>query len=224
MSAVPRSMRKIVFFLAGVLGKWVLAVYYATIHIVDDPATKRKLNRTPHPLGIYPFWHAHQLSIAWHCRRTKSAILVSRSADGEYIARIAEALGYYPVRGSSSRGAAAGLKALLHHVTQGHPVAITPDGPRGPRYSIKTGMMWLAQKGGCAITPVAMGLSDYWEIPSWDRFRIPKPCSKGYFCLGDPVIVPEGADEEVVEALRRDLQTQMLALEKYADQMAKSLS
>ena len=224
MSAIPGGMRRLLFVLVGVFGKWILAIYYATIHIVDDPAVKHEFNRTPQPSGIYPFWHAQQLSIAWHCRRTKSAILVSRSADGEYIARIADALGYSPVRGSSSRGAAVGLKGLLHHAIQGRPVAVTPDGPRGPRHSIKTGMMWLAQKSGCRITPAALGLSRYWEIPSWDRFRIPKPFSRGYFCWGEPLIVPPDADDELIERLKQELQERMVALEEYADQVAKSLS
>jgi len=147
--------------------------------------------------------------MAWHCRRTKSAILVSRSRDGEYIARIAAALGYRPVRGSSSRG---------------RPVTITPDGPRGPRYDIKPGLLALARNSGCDIIPAAMGLSAYWELPSWDRFRIPKPFSRGVHCWGEPLRVPPDADEAALGRLAQELRRRMIALEAHADRKARELA
>jgi len=216
--------QKLLFFLTGILGKWILGLYYLTVHIANGPRSQAHLNRHPRPSGIYAFWHAHQLSIAWHCRRTRAGILVSRSADGEYIARVAASLGYEPVRGSSSRGGVGGLKGLLAFACPGRTIAITPDGPRGPRHSIKPGLIMLAQKSGRMITPVALGLSRYWELPSWDRFRIPKPFSRGYFCWGKPIRVPPDADGAAIESLTCELRERMVALEAYADRAAKVLT
>ena len=215
-------MSGFLLLLIAVFGKWILFLYYLTIHIMDETPTCRMRGREPHADGIYSFWHSHQLSIAWHCRGASSAIMVSRSADGEYVARLAASLGNIPVRGSSSRGGTAALKALIAWAQRSVPVTITPDGPRGPRQTIKPGLLLVARKSGCAITPIAMGLSDFWEIPSWDRFRIPKPFSRGYFCYGEPLRVPPDADDRMLNKLAEELRHRMISLESYADRMAAS--
>ena len=224
MSARPGVLQRILFILAGTLGKWLLGAYYCTVHIADGQSTLGSLKKRPHPPGIYAFWHSHQLSMAWHCRTTRSAILISASRDGEYIARVAASLGYLPVRGSSSRGGAAGLKQLVALGHAGRTVTITPDGPRGPRYSVKAGALILAQKTGLPIIPVAMGLSKFWELPSWDRFRIPKPFSKGYYCWGTPLRVPADADAAAREKIADELRERMIELERHADSVAEKMA
>ncbi len=220
MSSVPRSARRLLFFLASLLGRWLLGLYYLTVRIVPAPGVIRRLNRVPHPSGIYAFWHAHQISVAWCARNTRSAILVSQSADGEYIARIARALGYRVVRGSSSRGGIGAFKGMIAAYRQGGPIAITPDGPRGPRQKIKPGILMLAKNTGAPVVPTAVGISAFWEIPSWDRFRIPKPFSHGHFCFGEPILVPPDADDAVFAILAVELERRMIALEAHADKVA----
>ena len=215
--------QRLLFALVKWLGKWLLGLTYFTVRITNDSATLSRLNRHPQPSGVYAFWHSHQLSIAWHCRRTRALILISPSRDGEYIARVAASLGYEPVRGSSSRRGAAGMKQLIRRGAEGRTVAITPDGPRGPRHSVGPGGLVIAQKTGYPIVPVAMGLSCFWELPSWDGFRIPKPFSKGYYCWGEPLNVPADADEVLLERLSNEFQRRMIALERYADKMAAGI-
>ena len=215
--------QRLVFALAGRLGKWLLGLYYFIVRITNDSATLSRLNRHPQPSGIYAFWHSHQLSIAWHCRRTGALILISPSRDGEYIARVAASLGYEPVRGSSSRRGAAGMKELIRLGAEGRTVAITPDGPRGPRHCVELGGLVIAQKTGYPIIPVAMGLSSFWELPSWDRFRVPKPFSKGYYCWGKALTVPADADEALLDQLSNEFRRRMIALERYADKMASGI-
>ena len=212
--------QRLLFFLVGWLGKWLLGLYHFTVRIVDSGDVLSYCSRHPQPSGIYAFWHSHQLSMAWHCRRTRAAILISYSRDGEYIARIVASLGYYVVRGSSSRRGAAGLKELISLAAKGRTTVITPDGPRGPRHSVKPGVLALAQKAGYPIVPVALGLSKYWELPSWDRFRIPKPFSRGYYCWGEPLSVPADADEAKLQELADELQQRLIALEEHADRIA----
>ena len=212
---------RILFFLTGFLAKWVIAAYFTTVRIVNDAPSLSKFNRDPAPPGVYAFWHSHQLAAVWHFRRTRAGILISMSKDGEYIARVAQSVGFLPLRGSSSRRGAAGLKALIELAKSGRTVAITPDGPRGPRYAIGPGVLALAQKSGYPIVPFAVGLSDYWELPSWDRFRIPKPFSKGVGAWGRPIHVPPDVDEETLKSISAALRSEMLALERRADGMAR---
>jgi hypothetical protein len=198
----------------------VIAPYYLTVRIRNAPDMSARFARNPRPPGVYAFWHSHQLSALWHFRRSGAAILVSASKDGEYIARVARSVGFLPLRGSSSRLGAPGLKALIETARSGRTVAITPDGPRGPRHSIGPGVLALAQKSGYPIIPFAVGLSSFWELPSWDRFRIPKPFSRGYSCWGEPLHVPAGADAAAMEKLAAELRARMIALEEFADRTA----
>jgi len=208
-------------WLAGLLAKWVIAPYYLTIRIRNAPDMSAAFARDPRPPGVYAFWHSHQLSAVWHFRRAGAAILISASRDGEYIARVARSVGFVPLRGSSSRLGAPGLKALIEAARSGRPVAITPDGPRGPRHSVSPGVLALAQKSGYPVRPFAIGLSSFWELPSWDRFRIPKPFSRGYACWGEPLHVPAEADNATMEHLAAELRSRMIALEEFADRMAR---
>jgi hypothetical protein len=213
--------QRALFALAGLLGRPLIALYFLTVRIVDEPATLSKFNKDPGPPGVYAFWHAHQLAAVWHFRRSRAGILISVSKDGEYIARIARSLNFQPVRGSSSRRGAPGLKRLIELAQRGVPVAITPDGPRGPRYAINPGVLALAQKSGRPIIPFGIGLSDFWELPSWDRFRIPRPFSRGVSAFGRPIHVPPDADEDTLTAVTEELRRELLALEARLDRLAK---
>ena len=215
--------QRLLHFLAGLVVGWVIRLYFLTIHSVNNTCSRKTFTRTNRPRGIYPFWHAHQLAALIHYDYTKAAIMVSRSRDGEYIAQIAQRVGFLPVRGSSSRAGAPAFKAMLHLARAGHPIAITPDGPRGPRHTINPGVINLAQKSGQPITPVALGFSGFWELASWDRFRIPKPFSLIYACWGEPLHVPPDADETQRKKLAETLRARMIALEKHADQTARLL-
>jgi lysophospholipid acyltransferase (LPLAT)-like uncharacterized protein len=223
-TAMPsrRTRVTLLHWLAGAVAKWVLAPYYTTIRIVEGPEVRARMLRHPRPSGVYAFWHSHQLTALWHFRRVGAGILVSASKDGEYIARIARSVGFVPLRGSSSRLGAAGLKALIEFARSGRTVAITPDGPRGPRHSIGPGVLAMAQKSGYPIVPFAIGLSSFWELPSWDRFRIPKPFCRGYACWGEPLSVPPDADDAMLDRLAAELRARMIDLEEFADRMART--
>ncbi len=213
--------QRLLFVLAGTLGSALIAVYFLTVRIRNTPGGWRLIRQGPRKGGVFAFWHAHQLSAVWHLRAIRGHILISASKDGEYIARIASTLGFRPIRGSSSRGGVSGLLELVRRVNEGAPVGITPDGPRGPRYSVHRGVLNIARRSGKPITPFAIGLSRYWELPSWDRFRIPKPFSRGVLCTGEPISVPRDADEAVLDRAAADLRASLLALEERADALAR---
>lgn len=212
--------QRALFVLAGTVGRWLIACYFVTVRIRNTAAARAGVEAGRRRGGVYAFWHSHQLSAVWHLRGTGGHVLISASKDGEYIARVALALGFRPARGSSSRRGAAGLLHLVRLVQAGGAAAITPDGPRGPRYCIHRGVLELARLSGRPIVPFAIGLSSFWELPSWDRFRVPKPFSRGVCALGEPLTVPRDADDGELDRLGEALRTRMLALERQADELA----
>jgi len=130
------------------------------------------------PPAIYAFWHRCLLASAWRFRNRGIAILISRSFDGELIARTVERLGFVAVRGSSSREALSGLRHLHRAYLEGRFCAITADGPRGPAMVAKPGAAQLGHLVHTTIGAFYVHPHRAWELASWDRFLIPKPFSR----------------------------------------------
>ncbi|HLV01706.1 MAG TPA: lysophospholipid acyltransferase family protein [Acidobacteriota bacterium] len=146
---------------------------------------------------IYSFWHNQIFAATYYFRFQGIVVITSQHFDGEYIARIIESFGYGTARGSSSRGAVRALLELKRHLSLGRDVAFTVDGPRGPLYQVKPGPIWLAQRTGAPIVPFHIEPFYFWSLPSWDRFRIPRPFTPAVIRFGGPIEVPpEGSDEE----------------------------
>jgi lysophospholipid acyltransferase (LPLAT)-like uncharacterized protein len=124
---------------------------------------------------IVVFWHEQILPVSWIHRHRGMASLISRHADGEIIARIAERLGYQTVRGSSSRGAVRALLEAEQRVNEGIAVGFTPDGPRGPRRVFAPGALIVAQRTGRPVVAIGATASRAWRLKSWDRHLVPKP-------------------------------------------------
>ena len=143
-----------------------------------DAPGARPADRFPADAEVYVFWHRALLLAAHRYRDLAIHILISASFDGELIARVVERLGFVPVRGSSSRGGAAGLIALTRARQDGHKVAITADGPRGPVYVAKPGAAAAAQHAGSSASCFHLHAERAWLLRSWDRFIIPKPFSR----------------------------------------------
>jgi len=134
-------------------------------------------NRIPGPT-VFAFWHRSLLIAAYRFRNLGIAILISRSFDGELIARTVERLGFIAIRGSSSRDGAPGLRNMQRAYLGGHHCAITADGPRGPAMVAKPGAAQLAQLVNTTVSTCYVHPHSAWQLRSWDRFLIPKPFSK----------------------------------------------
>ncbi len=135
-------------------------------------------NLEPGP-SIFVFWHRSLLPCAHRFRGQGIAILISRSFDGELIARTVERLGFLAIRGSSSRAGAAGLRGIERAYQQGRICAFTADGPRGPAMVAKPGAVQLAQLTGAMYVGAFYALpARAWVLRSWDQFLIPKPFSR----------------------------------------------
>jgi lysophospholipid acyltransferase (LPLAT)-like uncharacterized protein len=183
----------------------VLAIIGATLRfevIVEEGAVPE----IPPGSGIFCFWHRCTLPCGWYFRKFGCYILISRSFDGELIARTLELLGYKSVRGSSSRGGVSGLLALQDLVKRGRLVVFTADGPRGPIYQTKIGPVKLAQMTGQAMGGFYLLPQRAWVMRSWDQFLIPKPFSRVVVSWARKVAAPAAdADAETMEAKRQEL-------------------
>jgi lysophospholipid acyltransferase (LPLAT)-like uncharacterized protein len=199
------------------LGAWVV---FLLVRSVSATLRYRWTDRTGYfdqsflGPGIYCVWH-NRLALCligyrhFVKRRHQSpglAALVSASKDGGFLAAILECFGVQPVRGSSSRRGPQALLELARWAERGYHLAITPDGPRGPRYVVQEGVMGLAQVTGLPIVPASYHLSRKVEAKSWDRFQIPLPFSRCEMVIGLPVHVPREATDGEREALRQQLE------------------
>ncbi|MDB4618217.1 MAG: lysophospholipid acyltransferase family protein [Akkermansiaceae bacterium] len=164
---------------------------------------------------IHAFWHNRICALlpVWtsrfHLRNSNTVVLSSASKDGAAIEAAVGIYGLGAVRGSSSRRGAAALIALKKAAKAGKDLIITPDGPRGPRYSMQPGVIKLGQTTGLPIIPITLLVDECWRLKTWDRFIIPKPFSRMTLIFGEPLELPRKLSEDEFEAARLKLQTLM---------------
>lgn len=144
-------------------------------------------------------------------------MIVSASKDGEYVATACKHYGHYPVRGSSHRG---GVKALIEmiKVLKTKPLngAITVDGPKGPAFEVKKGIIDIAKKSHRPIIALSCYPEKYWEFKSWDRFRLPKPFSRIIINYSPPIIIPQNFVQEEYDNKCQLLKSLLITGEKNA--------
>ncbi len=153
---------------------------------------------------IYAFWHEHLLAMGYAFAWPDISVMIGNHADGELIAHVVQQFDAGVVRGSTSRG---GARALLHMIRHGtRHLAITPDGPRGPRRECQKGVAFLASATGMPVVPVGLGYRRAWRAGSWDRMAVPMPFGRVRVVTGPPIVVPPGLRSADLETHRRDLE------------------
>ncbi len=185
----------------------LMRILCGTLRFVEKNAeAARPADYFPDEPGVYVFWHRALLLAAYRYRNLGIRILISPSFDGELIARVVQRLGFVPVRGSSSRGGAAGLLALTRARQAGHKVAITADGPRGPMYVAKPGAAAVAQRSGSTASCFYLHAEHAWTLDSWDRFIIPKPFTRIHVRWEAPLnLSPSLSNVQATAALQQSL-------------------
>jgi lysophospholipid acyltransferase (LPLAT)-like uncharacterized protein len=174
--------------------------------------------------AIGAFWHGRLLMTPIVYRgRHGLKILISRHRDGELISRTVRHFGLETVRGSSTRGGIAGIKGLARALQEGYDVAIAPDGPRGPRYKVQTGIIQLARISGRPIFPFSFSAFPRKMLSSWDRFLIPFPFSRGVFVWGEPLWVKRTAGAEEIAANALLLEKRLQKLTEQADRYCEKV-
>lgn len=210
-------MKGLRFWLAGAVGRRLIDLLMATIRFTSEHAERyRRFADAGEPV-IFAVWHGRLLPLTFYHRHHGITAIISRSEDGEYIARVVHGWGYETVRGSTSRGGSSALRGLVKAARSGRSLAITPDGPRGPRQSLQPGVITAAQMTGLPIIPLACGASRAWWPGGWDRFCVPKPFARVRVLYGEPRRVPRDASAEELERHRVELEAEMNAMIEEAD-------
>lgn len=196
---------------------WILANYLLlvrkTSRFVIDPPDAYDIADKQMPV-IIAMWHGQHFMAPFVRRpHDKVAVLISRHRDGEANALAVKRLGLMLIRGSGDskrrflrKGGAVALREMIRTLANGVCVALTADVPKGPARQSGLGIVTLAQVSGRPIFPVAVATSRRIEVNSWDKAAINMPFSRGAIVLGDPILVPEDADEETMEAKRLEVE------------------
>lgn len=169
--------------------------------------------------NIIAFWHGRQLMLPLAYGGCGLDILISRHRDGELISRAMRSFGFSAVRGSTTRGGAVALKRLIGRGRSGRDLAVTPDGPKGPRQVVQPGVIHLAKLTGLPIFPLTFSASKKKVLKTWDGFLVPYPFARGVFYWGEPLWVPRDADAAQFEACRVALERALNAMTERADRM-----
>jgi lysophospholipid acyltransferase (LPLAT)-like uncharacterized protein len=169
---------------------------------------------------IFCFWHGRLLLMPYADGRKRGKVLISRHRDGEFIARVVSYFGLGSIRGSHRKGSVSSLREIITDLRNGFDVAITPDGPKGPRYKVKTGIVELAKLTGKAIVPITYSAVKKKAFHSWDNFVFPYPFSKILFLWGNPISVERNAGTDALETKRLELENTLVKLTESADKMA----
>ena len=177
-----RLTDRILLFLAGNVLPLLIRIVGATWRL----RIHNKHNFLPDST-IFSIWHGHIIAHSYAFRNSGIKILISRSRDGEIIARATNKLGFDTIRGSSSRGGVKALLEIIDEVKSGSRVAITPDGPKGPGYIVKEGIAMAARKSEMPIVPAFVSAKSAIRLKSWDSFLIPLPFSRVDITIGKPL-------------------------------------
>lgn len=170
-------MTKILFFLEKYLAAFLILLLGHTLRF-------RISGSYPETNVIYAFWHRNMLPLLYLRRNEQAVILISSSKDGELVAGPAKALGYQTARGSSRRGRLKAMKEMIE-MSGKHSLAVTPDGPKGPLYSVRTGLLQLAHRTNLPLVPIAVDIKREIVLNSWDKFRIPLPFTRVNITYGE---------------------------------------
>jgi len=168
---------------------------------------------------IAAFWHQRLLMMPFLPRRGRVGMLISQHRDGEFIARAVQLFGIDSIRGSTTRGGLAALRGMIRFFRTGANLAITPDGPQGPKHIVQIGVVELARQTGAPVVPVTYSASRCKVFGSWDNFILPLPFSKVAYMWGEPFFVPRDIDKDGLEESRLLLQERMRQLTEEADRI-----
>lgn len=220
-SDIMKIRNPVINWMIARVATWILRLLFLTVRV-----DHRKIvgDATPYapPAGSRRFcfcmWHDAILAALFSLKTYKLAGLISRHQDGTYLTHAIKLLGITPVRGSASRGGAQATRQLIDQ-PELH-VCITPDGPRGPRRTMKDGIVYLASRTGRPVVPSTIKATRYWSVPAgWSDMLIPKPFSRLLLLAGDPIDIPADATREQIAEFTAIIQQEMDRLDLIGDQM-----
>ncbi len=168
---------------------------------------------------IAAFWHQRLLMMPFVPHKGRVGMLISQHRDGEWIARAVKLFGIDSIRGSTTRGGLSALRGMIRFLRDGGNIAITPDGPQGPKNVVQIGIVELARQTGAPILPITYGASRKKVFGSWDNFILPLPFCRVVYLWGEPLFVPPDTDRTGMEAKRLLLEERLKQITSDADRI-----
>ena len=227
MKKKPLDSPIVQFLMGRMVGAWMgLAGFTTRWREINREETAAALaNGGP---VILCFWHGRIMlaHARWlpASRPLKTYTLISQSSEGEVISQAAGTLGILSIRGSTekagkTKGAFDAMREMIRRLKEGQVIAITPDGPRGPRMRTGLGAVQLAKLTGAPIVTIAWATSNQRVLRSWDRFAIPGLFGRGVYVFGRVLRVDRRADDAAMEAARLGLENELIRVTQEADRL-----
>jgi hypothetical protein len=219
-----RINHPLIYRFGGLVGATAVRLWMRTLDCkvaYYDPVVDPGRHEHDGQQRIYVFWHEYllwPLHMRGHCNLS---ILLSRHRDAEVLSYAARHLGFSIVRGSSSRGGLQAIRQLMAD-SQRMNLAITPDGPRGPRRILAQGPIYLASRLQLPLVCIGMAYDRPWRLKSWDRFAIPKLCSRARSIVGPELHLPARLDRDGIEHYRLQIERMLNRLTEEAEHWAET--
>ncbi|GAB4136953.1 MAG: hypothetical protein Fur0015_09040 [Ignavibacteriales bacterium] len=166
---------------------------------------------------ILAFWHGTMIAPWYIFRKSNMSALISKSKDGSLLSNVLEHWEYNVVRGSSNDGGKAAFNQLNELTTSGNSILITVDGPKGPKYKMKSGAVVLAQRNQVPLYLLGVGYKSKMKLKSWDEFQIPKPFTKVNLLFSKKINFSKELSREEIEEKIIDTEKQLNQLQIEAE-------
>ncbi len=209
----PLAIKSAALLLSASVNVWFSTLTTQIEH--DDPQSSLDVLA---PAKVYLFWHEMLLLPAYLFASKRVSVLISEHRDGELVAQVIRMMRGHATRGSTKNGATA-LRRLMRRGQASH-LAITPDGPRGPRRVVQPGAIFLASRRQMPIVPVGFAYGDNWRVKSWDRMALPIPGEHATAVFGRPIVIPPELDRDAMESHRATVQSALDDCQLRAEQAA----
>lgn len=204
--------RKIAYAIGKPLAKALIALLWSTYRVrviageivVDEVIAARRAY-------VPCYWHRDILVCLmllkdWVRRGFNAGIIISASVDGEVPSSIARGWGVKVIRGSATRTGALAMRDMHGVMKSGTSIITAADGPVGPAYFFKPGVLLTSRIGNAPMLPIGCAADRAWYLRRWDDFMIPKPFARIAIAVGEPHAVPAGTSKEGLEAERETMQ------------------
>ena len=209
--------KKLVAWFGPWLAYWTIRLLSKTMRLeVLNPEIPESFWEKALPFTI-AFWHGRLLMMPLVYKGKRASFLVSPHRDGQLVGKALSRFGFHPIEGSTFRRSFKAFREMMKAHDEGSDIGIAPDGPRGPRYRVQSGVIELARRSGRSILPVSFSASRRKVLGTWDHFLLPYPFSRGVFIWGEPIAVDAKADKVYLEEKRALLERRLNELTEKAD-------
>lgn len=215
--SLKQSKKKFLRFLGGHFLYYAVTALCKSLKIIKINLKVIEQLKDKNQNYILAFWHGTML-LPWYLHGNPDfAALTSKSKDGDILAKILGKWKYKVVRGSSSTGGNEALESMIEFVKNKFSIAITPDGPRGPRHEFKPGAVITAKKTGAPLVLAGVSFKKKKVLNNWDRFEIPHFFTSAKIVYSEPIYIKGELSYEETSRMILDCGRKLSEVQKLAE-------